>query len=241
MIGITGRRLPAASLPLLEERYRHTRIDMYFTDFPRRVHRAGGIPVELPYEAGTRETVTRLDGLVITGGHDIHPALWGGGPDDAAGPIDVLRDEYEIALATAALDLLLPVLGVCRGAQVLNVARGGQLVPHLPDHPVDHVSGTLPVHTLQHEVRLAEGSLARRLYGPSTRVNSLHHQAVGRCGRGITVTGRAPDGTAEVIEVPGSPVLGVQWHPEWMSGPDPAFEWLAAVSAGRAAAHRGAP
>lgn len=238
LIGITGRRLPSGALSTIEDRYRNTQIDTYFSDFPRWVHAAGGIPVELPYEAGARETVTRLDGLLITGGQDVCPRRWGGKAETAIGAVDILRDEYEVTLAKAALDLHLPLLGICRGAQVVNVAQGGTLVADLPSRPIDHVATGLPVHTLQHEVLFAEGSLARKVYGRSARVNSLHHQAVDRCGEGVTVTGRAPDGTAEAIEVFGRPVLGVQWHPEWLGDLDPSFEWLVEAANDRLIGYR---
>ena len=234
LIGITGRRLPSTALSAIEERYQHTAIDMYFSDFAKWIHAAGGIPVELPYEAGDKDTVARLDGLLITGGQDVTPSLWNGPTEAVKGDTDIHRDHYEMALASYAIADGVPVLGICRGAQVINVARGGTLVPDLPTTPIDHVSSGLPVETRQHDVTFEEGSLASRLYGETSKVNSLHHQSVHQCGEGILVTGRAGDGTVEAFEIPGHLVLGVQWHPEWLGVLDPSIQWLVNVAADRA-------
>jgi len=235
LVGITGRRLPSSSLHSIEERYTYTEVDMFFADFPHWVDHAGGIPVSLPYEAANSQIVERLNGLVLTGGQDVHPDRWGGSMDDIVGDLDTARDHYEIELALVAIEQQLPVLAVCRGAQVLNVALGGTLIGDLLKDPIDHVSTGLPVETLHHEVEFAEGSLARGLYGPKRLVNSLHHQSVDKCGEGLVVTGRASDGTVETLEMPGAPVLAVQWHPEWMKEEDPAFQWLVNTVLDRAA------
>lgn len=225
LIGITGRSLPSDNVSTLEQRYQATSINMYFADFAQAVHQAGGIPVELPYEAAAAATVDRLDGLVITGGQDISPQLWGGPAECVKGPVDMTRDSSESVLIAAALESGTPLLGVCRGAQLINVVLGGTLVGDLPSSVIDHTAQGQPVGARTHQVTFSEDSLSRQLYGTTTTVNSLHHQAVDRPGAGVTVVGRADDGVVEAFEVVGKPVLAVQWHPEWLDT-DPAFTWL---------------
>ncbi|PRY08827.1 putative glutamine amidotransferase [Kineococcus rhizosphaerae] len=190
--------------------------------------------MELPYESAGHEILTRLDGLVVTGGQDVDPRLWGGDPALSQEPFDPDRDRYEAGLLRHAVALGVPTLAICRGVQLLNVAFGGTLVGDLPHHDIDHTSPDYPVEAETHDVILQPGSLAAGLYGPRIAVNSLHHQAVADCPSEFLISGRAPDGTAEVLEMPGHPVLGVQWHPEWRTGDDQAFTWLVNCSLDRA-------
>nr|WP_218680932.1 gamma-glutamyl-gamma-aminobutyrate hydrolase family protein [Rhodococcus qingshengii] len=234
LIGITGRRLPSASLATLEPRYQKTSIDMFFSDFPKWVAAAGGLPVEIPYEGADPDLMQHLHGVIITGGQDVDPSRYNGDPSSVKGPTDTDRDHYEVTLATAALESDVPILGVCRGAQIINVALGGTLVPDLTPMPIDHVSIGLPVETMQHTVDFTPGSLAHDLYGDRAMVNSLHHQAVDQPGRDVQVTGRADDGTVESFEIAGRRALAVQWHPEWVEYLDPAFEWIVRAAASRA-------
>jgi putative glutamine amidotransferase len=183
--------------------------------------------VQLARETDPEEIVARLDGLVMTGGADPDPALYGHDPDPRLGEVERGRDDWELALIRAALDAHLPMLCVCRGAQLLNVALGGTLVQHLPDgsgHANWHIARTELCHT----VRVAPGSTAARLYGTELATNSLHHQAVGEPGDGVLVTATADDGVIEAFEVAGrDEVFAVQWHPEMLvDQPDPAFRWL---------------
>ncbi len=151
------------------------------------------------------------------------------------GSTEPQRDRWELALLRAALELDLPVLAVCRGLQLLNVAHGGTLVDDLPAGDGDgHARFAGPRGERVHEVALDPGSLAASVYGTSLRVNSLHHQAVDRPGDGLVVVGRSPDGTVEALEIPGRAVLAVQWHPEALAG-DPAPEWLVAAARERMA------
>jgi len=243
LVGITGRRLSASLVHGMDKRFAGRHFDSFFSDYARGVADAGGIPVHLPFEAGTAEAVERLDGLVITGGQDVHPGRWGGDesavsadadPRFATMAHDVERDAYEMALIRAAIDRGVPVLAVCRGHQLLNVALGGRLVPDLPPSAVEHYSpnGALTDGESDHVVTFTPGSLAASVYGESAQVNSWHHQAVDALGSGLIVSGRASDGVAESIELPGRPVLGVQWHPEWQATTDPAFGWLTAAASG---------
>jgi gamma-glutamyl-gamma-aminobutyrate hydrolase PuuD len=176
---------------------------------------AGGVPVLLPPRAQAVAAADRLDGVLLSGGPDLAADLYGADPHPRAGSPRRGRDAAELAVAARALELGLPVLGVCRGAQVLNVALGGTLVQHLPDvvghdghNPSPGVFG--PV-----SVTLDPGSRVAAAVGDRVEVRCHHHQAVARPADGLVVTGRAADGTIEAIEHPGRPfVLGVQWHPE---------------------------
>jgi putative glutamine amidotransferase len=236
LIGITGRRFRLSLIKGADERYGDRCIDTSMSDFATRVAEAGGLPVHLSYDTDAEAVCQWLSGVVITGGQDVHPACWGGDTavvrdiDPRTDPMvhDAARDEYEIAVVRAALDRGIPVLGVCRGLQVLNVALGGTLVAHLEPGSVSHLSpeAALTDGTVDHLVTFEEGSVVAGLFGESVTTNSWHHQAVDRCGTGLVVTGRTSDGVVESVELPGAPVLGVQWHPEWMKSADPTLAWV---------------
>lgn len=250
LIGITGRKLTLGMVANTSPRFRYQRINCYFTDFAECVARAGGIPVDLPFASSAAGVVDRLDGLVITGGQDVHPSRWGGraGVDPAVDPRwdhdahDAERDSHEAALIEAALTADIPVLGVCRGHQLLNVVLGGTLIEHLADGPIVHATAHSAPSDGDHEhvVEFVEGSLLHQVYGSRRIVNSWHHQAVDRPGRGLAVTGCTADGIVESIALEDRPVLGVQWHPEWSVEPDPVFEWLVEQSSDTAARRRSA-
>ncbi|CAL9370829.1 Putative glutamine amidotransferase [Streptomyces sp. enrichment culture] len=249
VIGITGRRYRLHLIEGADERYGDRCTDSYMSDFASRVALAGGLPVHLSYDTDATDICQWLSGVVITGGQDVHPACWGGDTtpvrdiDPRTDPMvhDVARDEYEIGLVRAALERGIPVLGVCRGLQVLNVALGGTLIADLPPGSVSHLSAeAAPTDgTLDHLVTFEEGSIAAGLFGGHAVTNSWHHQAVDRCGTGLVVTGRTSDGVIESVELPGAPVLGVQWHPEWMKSADPTITWIVQAAAELLAAHRG--
>jgi putative glutamine amidotransferase len=237
LIGISGRRLKASVIGRMDRRFAERNFDFFFADYAACVSDAGGVPVHLPYEADGADVVPRLDAVIITGGQDIHPARWGGDPavvspdsdprlDSSAH--DPERDGYESSIIMAGLHAGLPILGICRGNQMLNVALGGTLIADLPASDVDHYPSVAPPTdgAADHVVRFENSSLAASIYGSRARLNSWHHQAVDTCGRGLVVSGRAQDGVVESIEVPGRPVLGIQWHPEWQATPDPVFAWL---------------
>ncbi|MFX0578440.1 gamma-glutamyl-gamma-aminobutyrate hydrolase family protein [Nocardia nepalensis] len=228
LIGITGRRFRADRLDV-EQRYRAAEFDSHYADFPQRIADAGGLPVQLPYEAAGADVVRRLDGLVISGGQDIHPDTLGDGSPPTDPDSDPRRDAHEIELVRAAVDLNVPVLGICRGLQVLAVALGGSLIADLPQDEIDHRSTGFPVAEETHYVRFITGSTMFEIYGAHAAVNSLHHQAVDRLGGGLAATGWAPDGVVEAIELAGHDVVGVQWHPEWRRK-DPIFSWLVRVA-----------
>ena len=172
-------------------------------NYVRQVQRAGGIAVVLPPDREPAELLPLLDGVLLTGGADV-----GDVPE---------RDAFELALAQAALEADVPVLGVCRGMQVMNVARGGTLIQHLPDAVGHEDHRLVPGSFGDHDVRLREGSLAERVAGEETHsTKSHHHQGVDEVGEGFEVTGWATvDDLPEAMEDPSKRfALGVQWHPE---------------------------
>jgi putative glutamine amidotransferase len=187
------------------------------------VQRAGGIAFMLPPDPRASdepdEWLDRIDGLLLAGGADIDPAAYGADP--APETVDTVpeRDSFEIALARRAMERDLPFLGICRGMQVMNVARGGTLIQHLPDDVghEDHRRALGTFENADHDVRLADGSLAARVTGERIHATkSHHHQGVRDVGDGLEVTGWATvDDLPEVLEDPARRfALGVQWHPE---------------------------
>lgn len=180
---------------------------------------AGGIAVLLPPQPADADIVNRvldgLDGLVITGGKDIDPARYGQRRHPATDQPGPARDMWEFALLSEALNRKLPVLGICRGAQVLNVALGGTLHQHLPDvigHS-GHRFGNAVFTTLP--VRTVPGTRLAGLVGDSAEAKCYHHQAIAELGERLIVSAWDPDGVIEAIELPGDDfVLAVQWHPE---------------------------
>jgi gamma-glutamyl-gamma-aminobutyrate hydrolase PuuD len=184
-----------------------------------QVRRAGGVPVLLPPVPAIARVAGRLDGLVLTGGGDIDPATYGELSHPRTTRVSPERDEAELAVLAAALAAGIPVLGICRGLQVLNVARGGTLCQHLPEE----AGHTPPPGTFgSHRVRLAPGSRLAQIHGALAGdfefdVATSHHQAIGRLGDGLVPAGWALDGVIEAVELdPGEHpfVLAVQWHPE---------------------------
>ena len=196
---------------------------------------AGGVPVVLPSlpRRFASEALDGLDGLLLTGGGDVDPARYGEHAVPECGRPDPARDGWELELIALARGDELPMLGICRGAQVLAVAFGGKLVQHLPDRGIEGHDDDRVAEEV-HDVSIAPGTLAHRVLGTDRlRANTLHHQAIDprAPGDGVVVTGLADDGVVEAIEVPGEPILGVQWHPELLL--DQAvhrapFDWLVA-------------
>lgn len=177
------------------------------------VERVGGVPVILaPIPAEALDALLdRLSGIVLSGGPDLHPAAYGEDEHPELGPTEPDLDRFEISLARRADARRLPTLGVCRGAQVLNVARGGTLHQHLPGHRQNE-----PGDQATHDVRLRARSAVSSLLGRTQLgVNSFHHQAIDRLGDGLRIAGRSGDGIVEAIEDPARDfVVGVQWHAE---------------------------
>jgi gamma-glutamyl-gamma-aminobutyrate hydrolase PuuD len=182
-------------------------------DYVRAVERAGGRAVLVPPDdEGNEEILDALDGLVFSGGNDPEPSVYGAEPDAATNGTNPERDRGELALLEAALARDLPVLAICRGFEVLNIARGGDLVQHLPD-VVGHEEHRETLGEFsEHGVRVDPSSRIGEVSGP---VMSHHHQGIGKMGDGLREVAWAEDGTVEGIEDPEKPfVVGVLWHPE---------------------------
>jgi putative glutamine amidotransferase len=218
-IGLTTYREPAAFGVWNET------ADLLPTSYADAVLDAGGVPLLLPpvlddrLDIAAEAVLDGLHGLVLSGGADVDPARYDEPREPATGPAAADRDAWEIALVRAAVRRDLPLLGVCRGMQVVAVALGGTLVQHLPDVVGDDSHRpTIGVHG-RHEVRLSDGSRIAGWLGPRTDVATYHHQAVDRLPDGVVATGWSDDGTIEAIEVcEASWSIGVQWHPEVHDG-----------------------
>jgi putative glutamine amidotransferase len=183
------------------------------------VRLAGGVPLVLPaVEGEIPEALEAIDALILPGGGDVDPAHYGGVHHDANYGISAERDGFEMALARAALALRdLPILCICRGMQLMNVTLGGDLVPHIPDHYGNGVVHRRPgLKPIEHPVRIEPASALGGLIGTGDlTVQSVHHQAVGRLGKGLRAVAWSPDGVIEAFESAEHPFLvGVQWHPE---------------------------
>ena len=207
-------------------------------DYPDALRRADAMPVILPWETDPVRLgamLGRLDGLLLSGGEDIDPKLYGEERLPLCGTPDPERDAMEAALCRLALERDMPVLAICRGIQVLNVTLGGTLYQDVASQYGDAIGH--PVYDRPreqvHGVRVLPGTRLSSLIGAERiRVNSRHHQAVKTPGRGLTVCAEAEDGLTEGVEMPGRRfVLGVQWHPESLSGCAPEEHALCAAFA----------
>jgi putative glutamine amidotransferase len=187
------------------------------------LEQAGAVPVTIPplKPGSARPLLERLSGLVLSGGPDIHPTAYGADEHEQLGPTWPDLDRFEIALARQADALRLPILAICRGAQALNVARTGTLFQHVPDRfgaNIDHRQpgyGATPAHSVEID---PESTLAAALGRTTIDVNSYHHQAADKIGRGLRAVAWSPDGLIEAVEAPGRDfVVGVQWHAEAMA------------------------
>jgi putative glutamine amidotransferase len=192
-------------------------------DYEESVRRAGGEVLILDRSSDRpADVISKVDGLVLPGGGDVLPSIYGEAAHATFDPAEAGRDDYELELARRALEANLPLLAICRGIQVLNVARGGSLVQDIPDQVGTVVNHTLrePQIAIAHDVWIADGSLLEklmreRLEGDICPVNSRHHQAPMTLGKGLVASATAPDGVIEAIEDPDKRFcLGVQWHPE---------------------------
>lgn len=188
------------------------------------IRRAGGIPVLLPHgEPYLAELLERLDGVILSGGGDVNPELYQGTPHEAIYMVNAERDSSEIELTKNIVDMQLPMLNICRGVQVLNVALGGSLIEHLPDEVGEEITHRAsPPSAVRHGVEIEPGSqLARILEQTEVTAASWHHQAIRQVAPGLQVVARAADGIIEAVEMPGHPwLIGVQWHPEMTADQD---------------------
>lgn len=229
------RRAPRIGVTTYQEhaswRGWHRRASLVPRDFLTPLVDAGALPLLLPPHGGAAEAVDLaqwLDGLLLVGGPDVDPARYGEQREPGTIGVEPERDAWELALLRAVLDADIPILGVCRGMQLLNVARGGTLRQNIAD-PLHQPDGSRFGCI---EVELAEDLLPGALLGSTTTVACYHHQAVDALGADLVVTGRSKDGTVESLQLAGREfVLGVQWHPE--VGTDPLLFKAFVQAAGR--------
>jgi putative glutamine amidotransferase len=201
--------------------------------YSRAVVQAGGLPVPIPSllsQEDFTDLYSRLDGILFSGGGDVSLDYFGGSAHPRIGEVDEMRDLTEITLLRAAADDGKPMLGICRGAQVMNVALGGTLYTHIIDQLKGAVDHDYPGHlrrTIVHPVNVDETSRAAEIFGETLlKVNSLHHQGLKDIAPRLKVVGFAPDGLPEVVEMSDHPyAVGVQWHPEWLTD-QPAMQRL---------------
>jgi putative glutamine amidotransferase len=242
LIGVTTSELRPGELATLRRHGEPPHAEMALgITYVRAIEAAGGIPVVMPplALADVAPLVDRLDGMLLSGGPDLAPDAYDAQPHRELGPVEPTLDAFEYGVIRAALHRGLPILGICRGAQALNVACGGTLHQHLPDVVGDAVAhrqsedGRHPTHAIQ----TVRGTRLAGLLGVTRlAVNSFHHQAVDRLGAGLRACAHSTDGTVEAIEDPSRPfVLAVQWHAETLVSGDAhraLFDGLVAVAAG---------
>jgi len=209
-------------------------------EYVKSVRRAGGAGILLPPgETNLVDVLRRIDGLVLAGGGDIDPVRYGGPVHETNYMVDERRDEMELTLAKFAMEIDMPTLAICRGCQIVNIALGATLLPHIPDVYGEKVKHRLPPREpVAHAVQVNENSRLARVMG-SARVSpmSWHHQAVDQTGTGVDIIARAPDNVPEAFEIAGKEnLIAVQWHPELTAETDPTqqrlFDWLVGQSAG---------
>ena len=202
---------------------------MIFQAYIQAVMQAGGVPVLIPSvlaKSGWDVLYDRLDGILLAGGGDISLEHFKGDVHPRIDGVDPLRDSVELSLFRAAYDDGKPFLGICRGIQTVNVGLGGTLYEHLGEQfprEIDHTyPSTMRTH-LVHDVKIEEGTqIAEAVGEPILKVNSLHHQGLKGIAPSLRVTGHAPDGLVEAVELPEHPFgLAVQWHPEWLTDQQP--------------------
>lgn len=229
LVGITSSPSLRRS-PILEVDRSLCTLDRAYID---AVASAEGAPVILPVQSpgSAAAIVERLDALVLSGGGDVAPERYGEVRHPAVGGVDEDRDAWEVALIVQARQRSLPILAICRGMQILNVALGGTLIQHLPDHDDSHAHlepGTFDAAS--HRVEITAGTtMAKVLDTDVVHVNTLHHQAIDRSADELVVVGLEEHGIVEAVEHPSEPILGVQWHPELIAHVPPhqrLFDWL---------------
>jgi putative glutamine amidotransferase len=247
--GHTIRPVPPASVSIGLTTYRETAAwgawtetaDLLPASYADQVRRAGGLPFLLPpgstnVAADAAACGQAVHGLLLTGGSDVDPARYGAPPHPTTDVPRTDRDEWELALARAAVAADLPVLAVCRGLQILNVALGGDLIQHLPDSVGHHDHRGQLGRFGQHRVTMAGGTVLADVYGGDADVPTHHHQAVGTLGPGLEATAWTEDGTVEAVTCPGRAwVHGVQWHPEVADGQELFAAFVRAAAAHAAA------
>ncbi len=211
LIGVTAYEVPASF-----GQWRDVQTVMVPSTYTSSVLRAGGLPVLIPPMEGVEQVLDALDGIVFTGGSDIDPDVYGQPPTPRPPGSTAIATIRSSALMRAALERALPMLAICRGMQLLNVVRGGDLHQHLADVlPDAAMHRGSPGRFAEHTVRIEPGTTLAGLLGPETTTHSFHHQAPNRIGAGLRVAAVADDGSVEAVEDPNMRfTVGVLWHPE---------------------------
>jgi putative glutamine amidotransferase len=204
--------------------------------YAQAIEAVGGVPVILPPGLGedsARQIFDRFDGLLLSGGGDIDPAIYGEPPHVALWGLNADRDQTEMELVRWAAQQQKPLLGICRGIQVMNVALGGSLIQDIPSEVPDALEHSfddtvVPREHLAHPVKIDAASRLQGIIGAEiAQVNSWHHQAIKRLAADLQIVARSPDGIVEAVEIPGHRfALGVQWHPEWLYDKQPEMKRL---------------
>ncbi|MFC6171347.1 gamma-glutamyl-gamma-aminobutyrate hydrolase family protein [Loigolactobacillus jiayinensis] len=189
---------------------------------------SGGLPLMLPPVdvALVPEILATVDAVLLSGGHDVSPDLYGAKLDPATGELDRTRDLFEIALVKQALALHKPIFGICRGQQIINVALGGTLIQDITSAQIKHQQRPIPGTGATHKVQAVSGTRLASLLQGAYAVNSFHHQAVAKVAPGLIVSARSSDGVIEALEAPQQQLFSVQWHPEIMYPQHPAAQRL---------------
>jgi len=231
---ITTYNLPSSKMG---DRYKLYGLDFSVIthDYSDSLSRAGAIPLHLPHledrvddDQYIEKILSGVDGVVFPGGSDLDPALYDSYPQKNLGEISPERDRWELKLLKKAIELKKPVLGICRGFQLINIYYGGSLKVDVCGRNVEskipHMATMVPKYYKTHKLVIKKGTRLEKVFGKEEiAVNSYHHQAVRDVGEGLVTSAAAPDGVVEAVEDPNYPyLLGVQWHPEMMSAKEPA-------------------
>lgn len=215
IIGITGN-----TSALKNDDFEAFKINYSSTGFSKAISMAGGTPIIIPINDASfaKEYIQLVDGLLLTGGQDVTPLLYGEEPRKVIGPTSPERDKYEVALIQEAILQKKPILGICRGLQIINVVLGGSLLQDLSEDPsisLQHVQRSQPEFAT-HSIKVKSGTHISEIVENNSYVNSIHHQAIKDLGKGLTVSAWSPDNVIEAIEVVDDTqsIVGIQWHPE---------------------------
>lgn len=219
IIGVVGSLLDESRANIMESTER-----VFISEkFISSVECAGGIPLILPHVHDMEDIKAQVDvcdGILLCGGMDIHPIYYGEEPHENLGFVNSKEDEYQIKVARITLNLHKPILGICRGHQLLNIVCGGTLYQDMSEVPLNTIKHDQMSKRYEpyHSINIEKNSKLEKILGSSTLVNSLHHQCIKELGAGLEATAYAKDGVIEAIEMPDHDfVMGLQWHPEEMA------------------------
>lgn len=225
---VGGRMRPRIAITNTKEIMDKRRLTVTPETYVHAVTASGGLPLMVPALAVelVPELLATVDAVLLSGGHDVSPDLYGAKLDPATGELDRARDLFEIALVKQALAAHKPIFGICRGQQIINVALGGTLVQNITGTPIKHQQRPISGTKTTHQVQVVGGTRLASLLQGAYAVNSFHHQAVAQVAPGLKVSARSADGVIEALEAPQQQLFSVQWHPEIMYPDHPAAQRL---------------